>query len=126
MDIQERLAALRGSQPEVRGAVLARTDGTVIASALGPGLDGSAPSASAMVAALLGIARRVAAMVGDGGLDEVVLNTSTGTVVVRAVGDDEVLTLLADARLNLARMQLELRHVVPELAARSRVVTEAS
>lgn len=126
MDEQARLVQLRSSQPEIRGAVLATADGHVLAAALGPGLAGVGASTAAMVAALLGIARRVTSLLGDGALDEVVLRTATGTVVVRAIGDGELLTVLADDRVNLGLLQLELRHLAPELAARPRVHVEAS
>lgn len=116
MTVDQVLARLLASQPEVRGAVLATTDGRVVASALGAGLAGSAPSTAAMVAALLGIARRVVGLVGDDDLDEVVLRTASGTVVVRRVGG-QLLTVLADDRLNLARLQLELRNLAPDLLA---------
>lgn len=126
MDEQARLVTLRSSQPEIRGAVLATTDGHAVASALGPGLGGADASTAAMVAALLGIARRVTGQLGDGALDEVVLRTATGTVVVRAVGEDELLTVLADERVNLGLLHLELRNLAPELAARPRLHVEAS
>lgn len=116
MNFDEVLARLRASQPEVRGAVLATSDGQVVASALGARLAGSAPSTAAMVAALLGIAHRVVGLVGDDDLDEVVLRTASGTVVVRRVGE-QLLTVLTDDQVNLARLQLELRNLIPDLLA---------
>lgn len=120
------LQELRGSQPQIRGVVLATADGHVVATALGAGLATAGASTAAMVAAVLGIARRVTGLLGDGPLDELVLRTGSGRVVVRAVGTDEVLTVLTDDGLNLGLLQLELRHLVPELAARPRMTRRAS
>lgn len=120
------LRELRASQPQIRGVVLATSDGHVVATALGAGLATAGASTAAMVAALLGIARRVTGLLGGDLLEELVLRTGHGRVVVRAVGPDEVLTVLTGDGLNLGLLQLELRHLVPELAARPRGHRRAS
>ncbi len=112
----EALKILRGLLADVaglRGALLGRVDGRPIASIL-PDHDEGATAA--IVAASIGLGARLADLTGEGALQEIVVRSASGYVVLYSVGDRGVLTVLTAATANLARLHLEARHVCTALA----------
>lgn len=107
------LARLRAEVPGVRGAIVATVDGRPHAAAL-PEHDEEATAA--IVAASLGLGRRLAELTGDGEVQEIVVRSGGGHVVIYAVGARGVLTVLCGPGVNLARLHLAARQVVGELA----------
>lgn len=121
-DITDRLhaciAALTEEVAGVTGVLVATSDGHPLTHTLPPAPDGedSSLSTAAMVAALLGIGRRLATLTGDPRLLESTVRSPTGSIVVHALGPRAVMTVLTDATVNLARLNVAARQRVDELA----------
>lgn len=103
------------AQNEMSGVVgvqLAGTDGRSAAHTLPE--DRVNPTA-AVSASSLQLARRLADLVGDGDLHEITVRSSEGYVLVYAVDDDWVLTLLTVTSANIARINLACRDLLGQL-----------
>jgi predicted regulator of Ras-like GTPase activity (Roadblock/LC7/MglB family) len=96
----------------VRGVLLASVDGRPVAAVLP---DHDERSTAAIVAASLGLGSRLADLAGDGPLEEIVVRSASGYVVVYAVGDRGVLTVLTAQSTNLALLHLRARDTIPVL-----------
>jgi uncharacterized protein len=103
----DELHGLARAVTGVRGVLLATKDGHPITHNL-PSADSSL-STAAMIAALLGIGHRLSELTGDPNLLEATVRSPRGSVVIYAVGDDAVMTVLTDDSVNLARLNLEAR-----------------
>src|SRR5262245_61092458 len=126
--LREQLDALRDSVSGVRAVLLATTDGHPVAHNLAPrdtDDQGRSLSAAAMIAALLGLGERLSELVGDDHLQEATVRSARGYVVVYAVGSDAVMTVIADDTVNIARLNLEARLCVEELAPLLAMQTDA-
>lgn len=122
MDGIAELRALRQRLPDIAGAVLASTDGMLIASDMGAGRDGApdhaeAETVAALAAASLGLGQRFAATVQQGHLRETVFQADGGAIVTYAAGRRGLLTLLTRPHANLARLHHEARRVAARLGA---------
>lgn len=107
------LRSLADALPGVRGALVASVDGRPVAAVL-PEHDAS--STAAIVAASLGLGTRLADLAGEGSLQEIVVRSGSGYVVIYAVGDRGVLTVLTTAAVNLALLHLKARDARTALA----------
>lgn len=96
----------------LRGALFGSVDGRPIASVLPHHDEGST---AAIVAASLGLGSRLADLAGEGALREIVVRSASGYVVLYAVGEAGVLTVLTTAAANLALLHLEARQVCDDL-----------
>lgn len=110
-----RLRELQMSTPGVEAAAVVSLDGLTIASTLPPGVEED--RVSAMSAAMLSLGERIASELGRGMLDEVYLRGRAGYVVLRAVGDDAVLTVLAGEQAKIGLLFLDMRRASEDLAA---------
>jgi predicted regulator of Ras-like GTPase activity (Roadblock/LC7/MglB family) len=106
------LRTLVDGLPGVRGALVASVDGRPVAAVL-PSHDPS--STAAIVAASLGLGGRLADLAGDGSLQEIVVRSGSGYVVIYAVADRGVLTVLTASSVNLALLHLRARDARSEL-----------
>ncbi|HZQ09586.1 MAG TPA: roadblock/LC7 domain-containing protein [Anaerolineae bacterium] len=99
--IIERLRDLRSSSPDIEASAVVSVDGLTIASDLPATTEED--RVSAMSAAMLSLGERIASELGRGGLDQVYVRGDNGYVLLNAVGEDAVLTVLArrDAKLGL-------------------------
>jgi len=99
--IIERLRDLRASSPDIEASAVVSVDGLTIASDLPATTEED--RVSAMSAAMLSLGERIATELGRGGLDQVYVRGDNGYVLLNAVGEDAVLTVLArrDAKLGL-------------------------
>ena len=110
--LEGHLADLVDEVGGVRGAVLASLDGRP----LGAVLHGSdAGAAAAIVASSRGLGERLAELTGDGDLEEIVVRSTTGYVVLYTAGPAAVLTVLTDSSANLALLNLKAREVAAAL-----------
>lgn len=108
------LASLLADLPGLRGALLASVDGRPVAARL----DDLDPGATAaVVASSCALGERLADLAGEGAMEEIVVRAADGYVVIYAVGGWGVLTVLTQPSVNLARLHLAAREVVPRLAA---------
>jgi predicted regulator of Ras-like GTPase activity (Roadblock/LC7/MglB family) len=110
--VLEELDRLRGRLPELSGAVLASTDGLVIAH----DAHGIEPdSLAALAAAHLALARRFAHAVSHGELRESVVECDRGYITSYTAGPNALLTLVTTGDANLAMVHLEARRCVRRL-----------
>ncbi|MFG2607423.1 roadblock/LC7 domain-containing protein [Streptomyces sp. NPDC048514] len=104
--VLDELHRLRNRVPQLTGALAAGVDGLVVAHDT-PGVDPD--GLSALTAAALGVAVRVADATGHGGFRELLVRGERGYIATYAAGRTAVLTLLAQDRVNVGRLHLEGR-----------------
>ena len=71
---------------------------------------------AAMSAAMLSLGERIASELGRGSLDEVYVRGAKGYVVLRAVGEEAVLTVLASQQTKLGLLFLDMRRASDDMA----------
>lgn len=108
----ERLRDLQVSSPDVEAAAIISVDGLPIASSLPQGVEED--RVSAMSAAMLSLGERIAGELGRGMLDEVYVRGEKGYVILRAVGEEAVLTVLARQQAKLGLLFLDMRRAAEE------------
>jgi predicted regulator of Ras-like GTPase activity (Roadblock/LC7/MglB family) len=110
------LVSLTTSVAHVTGAVLASVDGLVVAAALSDA-DADPDATAAIVASSKGLGDRLAELAGaDGTLQEIVVRSSSGYVVIYTTGDHGVLTVLTRPEVNLALLHHHAREAATALA----------
>ena len=105
--LQEALQTLRSSLPEVRGALVATTDGLPIAQAFSDNTD--ANRVAAMAATALGLGKRINDTLGTGDLTELSVSGAEGQVYVYATGRKGVLAVVTPTGTNLGLLHMEAR-----------------
>jgi uncharacterized protein len=97
----ERLRDLQASSGDVEAAAIVSVDGLSMASSLPADIEED--RVSAMSAAMLSLGERISSELGRGELEQVMVKGENGYVLLTAVGEEAVLTVLArkDARLGL-------------------------
>lgn len=110
----ERLRELQVSSPDVEAAAIISVDGLPIASSLPQGVEED--RVSAMSAAMLSLGERIAGELGRGMLDEVYIRGEKGYVILRAVGEEAVLTVLARQQAKLGLLFLDMRRAADEFS----------
>ena len=109
-----RLQELQMNTPDVEATALVSVDGLTMASALPGGTEED--RVAAMSAAMLSLGERIASELGRGILDEVYVKGERGYVVLRAVGEEAVLTVLARQKTKLGLLFLDMRRASTDLA----------
>ncbi|WP_376789799.1 roadblock/LC7 domain-containing protein [Thermoflexus sp.] len=112
--IVQRLKDLQASTPDIEASALVSVDGLIIASALPR--DVEEDRVSAMSAAMLSLGERIASELGRGTLDQVYVHGSNGYVILMAVGQEAVLTVLARENAKLGLIFLDMRRAAQDLA----------
>jgi predicted regulator of Ras-like GTPase activity (Roadblock/LC7/MglB family) len=110
-----RLQELQMNTPDVEATAIVSVDGLTMASSLPAGVEED--RVSAMSAAMLSLGERIAGELGRGILDEVYVKGERGYVVLRAVGEEAVLTVLARQQTKLGLLFLDMRRASDDLAA---------
>lgn len=110
----ERLRDLQASSPDIIASAVVSVDGLSIASALPH--DVEEDRVSAMSAAMLSLGERIAQELGRGSLDQVYIKGETGYVILMSVGEEAVLTALADEQAKLGLIFLDMRRAAQDLA----------
>ena len=110
-----RLQELQMDTPDVEATAIVSVDGLPMASSLPAGVEED--RVSAMSAAMLSLGERIARDLGRGSLDEVYVKGENGYVVLRAVGEEAVLTALARQQTKLGLLFLDMRRASEDLAA---------
>nr|MBN1228674.1 roadblock/LC7 domain-containing protein [Anaerolineae bacterium] len=110
----DRLRDLQVNSPSVEAAAVVSVDGLSMASSMPA--DVSEDRVAAMSAAMLSLGERIANELGRGTLNQVYIKGEHGYVILMAVGEEAVLTVLAreDARLGL--VFLDMGRAVEDLA----------
>ncbi len=112
--MSERLKDLQASSPDVEASAVISVDGLTIASALPESIEGD--RVAAMSAAMLSLGERISGELGRGILDQVYIRGENGFMILMAVGDEAVLTVLARKQAKLGLLFLDMRRVTQDLA----------
>ena len=109
----DRLRDLQASSPDIEGSAIVSVDGLSIASALTQNIEED--RVSAMSAAMLSLGERIASELGRGVLDQVYIKGKQGYVILMAVGEQAVLTVMAREQAKLGLIFLDMRRAVDDL-----------
>jgi predicted regulator of Ras-like GTPase activity (Roadblock/LC7/MglB family) len=112
--IIERLRSMRSSSPDIEASAVVSVDGLTIASDLPATTEED--RVSAMSAAMLSLGERIASELGRGGLDQVYVRGDHGYVLLNAVGEEAVLTVLARRDAKLGLVFLDTKRAAADLA----------
>ena len=110
----ERLRDLQVSTPDIEASAVVSLDGLIMASSLPAGVEED--RVSAMSAAMLSLGERIAGELGRGELEQVHIRGENGYVLLRAVGAEAVLTVLARDQAKLGLLLLDMRRAAEDLA----------
>lgn len=110
----DRLRDLQASSPDVEGSAIVSVDGLSIASALHQEIEED--RVSAMSAAMLSLGERIAGELGRGILEQVYIRGENGYVLLMAVGEEAVLTVMARKEAKLGLILLDMKRAVQDLA----------
>jgi predicted regulator of Ras-like GTPase activity (Roadblock/LC7/MglB family) len=108
-----RLRELLASVAGIETSAAISIDGLMIASALPLGVEED--RVSAMSAAMHSLGERIASELGRGPLDQVTIRGSSGFVMLMAIGESAVLTVLTGQGAKLGLVLLEMRRAVEDL-----------
>lgn len=108
-----RLRDLQTGAPDIEASAIVSVDGLIIASSLPVGVEED--RVSAMSAAMLSLGERIAGELGRGLLEQVYIKGSSGFIVLTAVGEEAVLTVLARPSAKLGLVFLEMRRAAEDL-----------
>lgn len=109
----DRLRDLQAGTPDIEASAVVSVDGLIMASSLPADVDED--RISAMSAAMLSLGDRIAIELSRGQLDQVYIKGSDGIIVLMAVGEDAVLTVLARAQARLGLIIHDMKRAVSEL-----------
>ncbi len=109
----ERLRDLQASSGDVEAAAVVSVDGLSMASSLPADIEED--RVSAMSAAMLSLGERISSELGRGLLDQVMVKGENGYVILTAVGEEAVLTVLAREGAKLGLIFLDVNRTVEAL-----------
>ncbi|AAF11728.1 MULTISPECIES: roadblock/LC7 domain-containing protein [Deinococcus] len=112
--LQATLQSLRTSLPELRGALVATTDGLPIAQSFSDTTDSN--RVAAMAATALGLGKRINDTLGTGELTEMSVSGADGQVYVYATGRKGVLAVVTPTGMNLGLLHMEARDAARTVA----------
>ena len=105
--LQQTLAGLRSAIPEVRGVLIASSDGLPMAQNMTGNEDPN--RVAAMAATALGLGKRIADTLNAGSLSETSVTGSEGLVYLYSAGAKGVLVVVAPPQANVGMIHLEAR-----------------
>ncbi|MAU00092.1 MAG: roadblock/LC7 domain-containing protein [Candidatus Promineifilaceae bacterium] len=109
----DRLKDLQAGTPDIEASAVVSVDGLIMASSLPAGVDED--RISAMSAAMLSLGDRIASELQRGRLEQVHIRGTDGIIVLRAIGEDAVLTVLARAQAKLGLIFLDMGRAAEDL-----------
>ncbi|NJN15556.1 MAG: hypothetical protein HC822_04300 [Oscillochloris sp.] len=112
-EMVRHLKALSMNTPDIEASAVVSVDGLIMASALPA--DVEEDRVSAMSAAMLSLGERIANELRRGQLDQVFVRGEEGYVILMAIGEEAVLTALAQSRAKLGLVFLDMRRTANEL-----------
>ncbi|MFZ6027360.1 MAG: roadblock/LC7 domain-containing protein [Chloroflexota bacterium] len=110
----ERLRAMQAASPDIEASAVVSVDGLIMASALPAEVEED--RVSAMSAAMLSLGERISMELGRGTLEQVYIRGKNGFVILTAVGQEAVLTVLAREQAKVGLVFLEMRRASEDLA----------
>ena len=111
--LTNRLRDLRVNAPDVEASAIVSVDGLIIASALPENAEED--RVSAMSAAMLSLGERIASELGRRTLEQVYVKGDDGYVLLSAIGEEAVLTVMARSGAKLGLVFLEMRRAAEDL-----------
>lgn len=111
--LNERLRDLQASSGDVEAAAIVSVDGLSMASSLPANIEED--RVSAMSAAMLSLGERISSELGRGLLEQVYIKGENGYVILTAVGEEAVLTVLARREAKLGLIFLDITRTVQDL-----------
>ena len=112
--MNERLRELQNSSPAVEAAAVVSVDGLSMASSMPGGVEED--RVAAMSAAMLSLGERIATELSRGKLDQVYIKGEKGYIILMAVGEEAVLTVMAHQDAKLGLVFLDMSRAVDDLA----------
>jgi uncharacterized protein len=112
--LQKSVDGLRNAIPELRGVLVASTEGLPIAHSLSNGTDPARMAAMAAAATSLG--RRVSDTLQTGAFEEISVAGDEGQIFLYSAGPKGVLAVIGPAGCNAGLVHLEARGVARELS----------
>jgi uncharacterized protein len=109
----DRLKQMQTSSPDIEASAIVSIDGLTIASVLPQGVEED--RVSAMSAAMLSLGERIANELGRSSLEQIYIKGKLGFVVLMAVGNDAVLTVLASEQAKLGLIFLDILRAAEDL-----------
>ncbi|MEM9558620.1 MAG: roadblock/LC7 domain-containing protein [Acidobacteriota bacterium] len=106
-EIHRLLDQLRDAVPELRGVLVASTDGLAIAHSMNEQID--VDRVAAMAATALGVGKRIAETLGAGELMETNVRGTSGQIFLYAAGSQAILAVIAPELTNVGLVHLEAR-----------------
>jgi len=109
----DRLRDLQAGTPDVEASAVVSVDGLIMASSLPSGIDED--RISAMSAAMLSLGDRIAEELRRGRLRRVYIEGTEGIIVLMAIGEEAVLTIMARSKAKLGLIFLDMRRAAEDL-----------
>ena len=109
----EELKSLQVSSPDIQASAVVSADGLIIASALPHNVEED--RVSAMSAAMLSLGERISLELSRGELDQVYIRGDNGYVMLMAVGEEAVLTIMAGMNAKLGLIFLDIKRTAEAL-----------
>ena len=113
--LNEALYTLQRSAGGIEASAIVSVDGLIIASALPS--DTGEDRVAAMSAAMLSLGERIAQELNRGEPEQVYVRGDNGYVLLMSIGQEAVLTVLANTGAKLGLIFLEMRRAVASLEA---------
>ena len=109
----ERLRNMQAAAPDIEASAVVSVDGLIMASALQQGVEED--RVSAMSAAMLSLGERISNELGRKGLEQVSIKGDRGSIVLTAIGEEAVLTVMARQDAKLGMILLEMRRAAEDI-----------
>jgi predicted regulator of Ras-like GTPase activity (Roadblock/LC7/MglB family) len=110
----EELKKLQISSPDIQASALVSVDGLIIASALPASVEED--RVSAMSAAMLSLGERISLELKRGALNQVYIRGDQGYVLLTSVGNEAVLTVMANSGAKLGLLFLDIKRSAETLS----------
>ena len=112
-DLNNILGNLRSSVPEIKGALIASTDGMIISSHV---TSGDPSRMAAMIATALGLGKRICETFAGGTLTETSVSGTEGQAFIYSAGSKAVLGVIVAAGANVGLIHLECRDAAKKIS----------
>jgi uncharacterized protein len=109
----DRLSELQRSSGDVQAAAIVSVDGLSMASIMPPNIEED--RVSAMSAAMISLGERISNELGRGTLEQVYVKGENGYVILTSVGEEAVLTVMAQKEAKLGLIFLDIGRTVEDL-----------
>ena len=113
-ELSSILESLRSAVPEIKGALIASSDGLAVAQSLSSGEDTN--RVAAMAAAALGLGKRIATTLSAGTLTKTQVTGTDAQIFLYSIGDKGVLALIANSDANVGLVNLEASSSAKDIA----------